>query len=139
MANDIHKIKLLVLWDILCKNTDEDHAMNTDEIINRLGERGIEVSRKTVVEDIKTLCAYGYEVLSYKKKFHYYYVVNRSLDTAEVVMLADAVNASSKRKRLSKDCRGYYAPIRRKTSQSISFHWRGEGKGTVRLYITWTR
>ena len=94
MANDIHKIKLLVLWDILCKNTDEDHAMNTDEIINRLGERGIEVSRKTVVEDIKTLCAYGYEVLSYKKKFHYYYVVNRSLDTAEVVMLADAVNAS---------------------------------------------
>ena len=30
----------------------------------------------------------------YKKKFHYYYVVNRSLDTAEVVMLADAVNAS---------------------------------------------
>lgn len=94
MANDIHKIKLLVLWDILCKNTDEDHAMNTDEIIARLGDRGIEVSRKTVVEDIKTLCAYGYEVLSYKKKFHYYYVVNRSLDTAEVVMLADAVNAS---------------------------------------------
>ena len=94
MANDIHKIKLLMLWDILCKNTDEDHAMNTDEIINRLGDRGIEVSRKTVVEDIKTLCAYGYEVLSYKKKFHYYYVVNRSLDTAEVVMLADAVNAS---------------------------------------------
>lgn len=49
MANDIHKIKLLMLWDILCKNTDEDHAMNTDEIINRLEERGIEVSRKTVV------------------------------------------------------------------------------------------
>lgn len=94
MANDIHKIKLLVLWDILCKNTDEDHAMNTDEIIARLADRGIEVSRKTVVEDIKTLCAYGYEVLSYKKMFHYYYVVNRSLDTAEVVMLADAVNAS---------------------------------------------
>ena len=75
MANDIHKIKLLVLWDILCKNTDEDHAMNTDEIIACLADRGIEVSRKTVVEDI-------------------YYVVNRSLDTAEVVMLADAVNAS---------------------------------------------
>ena len=69
MANDIHKIKLLMLWDILCENTDEDHAMNTDEIINRLGERGIEVSRKTVVEDIKTLCAYGYEVLCIKRSF----------------------------------------------------------------------
>ena len=94
MANDIHKIKLLILWDILSKYTDEDHAMNTDEIIARLADRGINVSRKTLVEDIKTLCAYGYEVLSYKKKFHYYYVVNHLLDTAEVVMLADAVNAS---------------------------------------------
>lgn len=28
-----NKIKLLILWDILCKNTDEEHAMNTDEII----------------------------------------------------------------------------------------------------------
>ena len=26
MANDTNKIKLLVLWDILCKNTDENHA-----------------------------------------------------------------------------------------------------------------
>ena len=30
MANDIHKIKLLVLWDILCQNTDEEHALNTE-------------------------------------------------------------------------------------------------------------
>ena len=28
------------------------------------------------------------------KKYHYYYVVNRSLETAEVVMLADVINAS---------------------------------------------
>lgn len=94
MANDIHKIKLLILWDILCKYTDEEHAMNTDEIIAHLADRGINVSRKTLVEDIKTLGAYGYEVLSYKKKYYYYYVVNRSLDTAEVVMLADIINAS---------------------------------------------
>ena len=32
MANDTNKIKLLVLWDILCKNTDENHAMNSDAI-----------------------------------------------------------------------------------------------------------
>ena len=56
--------------------------------------RGINVSRKILVEDIKTLCAQGYEVLSYKKKYHYYYVVNRPLETAEVVMLADVINAA---------------------------------------------
>lgn len=32
MANETHKIKLLVLWDILCKYTDETHHLNTDEI-----------------------------------------------------------------------------------------------------------
>ena len=52
------------------------------------------MSRKILVQDIATLCDNGYDVLSYKKKYHYYYVVNRSLETAEVVMLADVINAS---------------------------------------------
>ena len=39
MANDTNKIKLLVLWDILCKNTDENHAMNFDEIQKELAKR----------------------------------------------------------------------------------------------------
>lgn len=49
-----------------------------------------------VADTVKVLelCDNGYEVLSYKKKYHYYYVVNRSLETAEVVMLADVINAS---------------------------------------------
>lgn len=94
MANDVHKVKLLLLWDILCKNTDEDHALNTDEIANLLALRGVNVSRKILVQDIATLCNNGYEVLSYKKKYYHYYVVNRALETAEVVMLADVINAS---------------------------------------------
>lgn len=83
-----HKIKLLVLWDILYKNTDENHAMNADEIRDELAKRGISVIRRVVASDIATLNEYGYEVLSYKKKYTYYYVVNRPLETAEVVMLA---------------------------------------------------
>ena len=40
MANENgNKIKLLVLWDILCKNTDENHAMNADEIREELAKR----------------------------------------------------------------------------------------------------
>ena len=94
MANDIHKIKLLLLWDILCKNTDEDHALNTDEIISLLAEKKIAVSRKILLQDIALLNEYGYEVLTYKKKYHYYYVVNRHFDSAEIAFLADAVQAS---------------------------------------------
>ena len=58
-----NKIKLLVLWDILCKNTDENHAMNADEIREELEKRGISVMRKVVATDIAALNNFGYEVL----------------------------------------------------------------------------
>ena len=77
MTKDKNKIKLLVLWDILCKNTDENHAMNSDEIREELAKRGISVMRKVVATDIAALNKYGYEVLSYKKKYYYYYDVSR--------------------------------------------------------------
>lgn len=88
------KIKLLVLYDLLCRHTDEDHALNTDEIIALLAEKKIAVSRKILLKDIALLNEYGYEVLTYKKKYHYYYVVNRHFDSAEIAFLADAVQAS---------------------------------------------
>ena len=108
MANEAHKIKLLVLWDILCKNTDENHALNTDEISELLALRGLNVSRKILVQDIATLCDNGYDVLSYKKKYHYYYVRKRFVLT------------------------------KRRAFQSILFRLiRAEGV-TVHLFITWT-
>ena len=94
MRSGEQKIKLLVLWDILQKNTDEDHALNADEIRLKLKDYGINVIRRVVAEDIAALNEYGYEVLSFKKKYYYYYVVNRTLETAEAVMLADVIDAS---------------------------------------------
>lgn len=93
-SNASKKIKLLILYDLLCQYTDENHALNTDEIIMMLSKRSIEVSRKILVNDISLLNQYGYEVLSYKKKFYYYYVVNRKFDVAEIALLIDAVQAS---------------------------------------------
>ena len=55
---------------------------------NLLNE-GVSVIRRVVANDIAALNDYGYEVLSYKKKYTYYCVVNRPLDTAEVVLIAD--------------------------------------------------
>lgn len=52
MANENNKIKLLVLWDILCKKTDENHALNADEIRLELEKRGISVLRKVIANDI---------------------------------------------------------------------------------------
>lgn len=88
------KIKLLVLYDILCRMTDEDHALNSDELVEELAKHEIKVNRRFISSDVELLNKFAYEVLSYKKKYIYYYVVSRPFDTAEIVMLADVVKAS---------------------------------------------
>ena len=70
--NTDSSIKLLVLYDILLKSTDEEHALSTNEIIEELKERGISVSRKVLPSDIDLLNKYGYEICSYMKKSRYY-------------------------------------------------------------------
>lgn len=52
MSDAGNKIKLLVLWDILREKTDENHAMNADEIREELAKRGISVMRKVIADDI---------------------------------------------------------------------------------------
>ena len=65
-ANE-QKIKLLVLYDILQRETDEEHPLSTNEIIERLSARGIEVSRKILPGDIALLNKYGFEIAGHKK------------------------------------------------------------------------
>lgn len=47
------KIKLLVLYDILCKFTDETHHLTTSRLVDMLNRKGIDVSRKAIPDDIK--------------------------------------------------------------------------------------
>ena len=55
------KIKLLILYDLLQKNTDEEHLMTTNEITEALKNLGVVVTRKTLYDDIATLNRYGFE------------------------------------------------------------------------------
>lgn len=88
------KVKLLVLWDILQKNTDEEHPLTTNAIIAALKERGIAVSRKTLYEDIELLNKYGYEVLCKKSRSNAYYVLDRKFERSEVQVLLNAVGSA---------------------------------------------
>ena len=92
--NEVQKIKLLALYDFLCRETDENNPLSTAEIIERLKFDGIAVERKALINDIKVLNEWGYEVQSFKKKSFYYYVCYRKFDTAELRVLMDAVQAA---------------------------------------------
>ena len=94
MEIDNNQIKLLVLWDILYNQTDENHALNADELQEELQKRGISVIPRVIASNIRTLNKAGYEVAQVRKKHIYYYVDNRPVDTAEVVKLTDVIKAS---------------------------------------------
>lgn len=89
------KMKLLILWDILQKNSDEDNPLSTNEILERLKSKGIFATRKAIYEDIRALNEFGYEVLSTRSRRNLYYVVDRSFDEAELRILLDAVAGAS--------------------------------------------
>ena len=89
------KIKLLKIWEILNRETDESHPMSTATLTARLAEFGIEVDRKILYSDIKLLNDCGYEIKHNRAISNEYYVVDRSFDIPEIRVLMDAVQAAS--------------------------------------------
>ena len=59
-----YKIKLLVLYEILKQQTDENHMLTTKELIAKLAEKGINCDRKILYNDIATLNENGFEILT---------------------------------------------------------------------------
>ena len=93
---NIRKVKLLKLLELLRQNTDEDHPMSTAQIFIALSEMGIPCDRRTVSQDIITLNELGYEIMSVMKGHDKcYYVEDRSFSIPELKILIDAVHASS--------------------------------------------
>jgi predicted DNA-binding transcriptional regulator YafY len=60
-----------------------------------LKEKGIAASPRAVIDDVKLLSKYGFEVKYYKKKSYYYYIVDRAFDVPELKILIDAVYAAN--------------------------------------------
>lgn len=92
--NSEQKIKLLILYDILQKNTDENHPMTTKEIISALYNYGIKVSRKTLYDDIDLLIRYGYDIVCVKGRNNQYFVGEHAFERPEIEVLLNAVSAS---------------------------------------------
>lgn len=92
-SNDnCQKIKLLILYEILRQETDEEHPMRTNDICQRLEQKSISCDRRTLAEDIQTLNEFGFEVHSRRVgKGKGYYIEDRSFSLPELKVLIDAV------------------------------------------------
>lgn len=93
-SSNSRKIKLLKIWEILNRDTDENNPMSTPMLIEKLSECGIEVDRKILYSDIKLLNDFGYEVMCRRSCSNLYYVADRRFDVPEIHILMDAVKAA---------------------------------------------
>lgn len=92
----MQKIKLIKLYELLRKETDEDHPISRVELCRRLNEMGISSNVRTLSLDIEVLSSNGFEVMSYlKDKEKFYYVPEHELTIPEIKILIDALQAAS--------------------------------------------
>lgn len=86
--------RLLYMLKLLYENTDEQHVMSTNEIIDWFTKRGIPVHRKTVKDDIDTLVQAGYDIETVHTNHSAFYFGEREFELPELKLLIDAVMSS---------------------------------------------
>lgn len=92
----MQKNKLLLLTEILKQESDAEHPIKTNTMIDKLLEKGISCDRRTLARDISQLQDMGYSVkiitIGHSNAF---YLEHNEFSLAELKILIDAVQASS--------------------------------------------
>ena len=89
------KIKLLKIWEILNRKTDEQHPITTQELIAELNLLGITADRRTIYTNIDSLQEFGYEIQN-KRRNHdmVYWLPKRQFDLPEIKIIMDCIYSS---------------------------------------------
>ena len=96
MDDHMQKIKLLKIYELLSRETDEDHPISRMELCRRLNEMGVSSNVRTLSKDVAILQNNGYEIISYMSKHErFFYMPEHHLTIPEMKILIDAVQAAS--------------------------------------------
>lgn len=87
------KLKLLHIMKYLIENTDEQHSVTSNQLVNYLQGLGIDCERKSVYADIEVLKTFGMDIES-KGRRGGYYVNSGYFELPELKLLVDAVQVS---------------------------------------------
>ncbi len=89
------KQKLLYLADLLRRETDEQHGLTVQQMINSLAEHGVSAERKSIYDDLKTLEDYGLDIVKIREgHICRYCLAHRDFELPELKLLVDAVQSS---------------------------------------------
>ena len=89
------KRKLLVLQDYLLRQSDEQHPLTMQQILDELDRQGIPAERKSIYDDLETLRQHGRDIVTVRSGVQTgYFIANRDFQLPELRLLVDAVQSS---------------------------------------------
>lgn len=94
MPKSDSKSRILYIYRILVEETDSEHQITIQQIIDRLEEIGITAYRKTIQSDIEQLIEFGVDIICIRSSQNRYYINSNVFTLSELKLLVDAVEAS---------------------------------------------
>lgn len=94
--SDFSKNRVLALYKILIKNSDEQHSISMQDILDYMASEGYSCSEDSVLRYIKQLRnELGVDAISGRGRNARYFIGNRLLEKEELKLIIDSVNASN--------------------------------------------
>ena len=89
------KLKLLYILKILSEQTDEEHCMSAQKLIEELAKYDVKAERKSIYDDMNQLIDFGYDIILTKSRVNGgYYMASREFELAELKLLVEVVQSS---------------------------------------------
>ena len=92
--NTGQKTRILELYRILLRESDQEHPLTVQALLARLESMGMPVNRKTVMDDLHALESAGVDIITRRGEGGGYFIGARDFELAELKMLVDAVQSS---------------------------------------------
>ena len=92
--NASQKTRILELYRILLRESDEEHPLTVADLGRRLEKLGMPANRKTVMDDLHALSDAGVDLISSRGKGGGCFIGARTFESAELKLLLDAVQSS---------------------------------------------
>ena len=98
------KLKLLYLLQFLRRESDEEHPVTVQQMIDELARCGVSAERKSIYDDLEALRRFGADIVQQRGRNPGYYLGQRDFELPELKLLVDSIQSSkfiTQRKTLS--------------------------------------
>ncbi len=95
MAAGVNQKQKMLYLEMIFKETDKNNALTLEQIMKRLEAHEVNVTEKTLRDDLEQLRDFGYKIEMVKRgRQCYYYLKNNDFQLGELKLLIDAVQSS---------------------------------------------